>query len=133
MLEYRRVWLAGGWLLIALVVYFSLAPHPPEPLTFENSDKFEHAFAYAMLSLWLNQLYASVRARAVVIVTLVGLGVGLEFVQGWTGYRMFDVLDMQANSVGVLLGWFLALTPIGRSFACIESRLWRDKILRNWN
>lgn len=121
--EYRRTWLAVAWLLVILVVYFSLAPHPPEPLSFNNADKLEHLLAYAVLSLWLNQLYASVWSRARVVAALIGLGVGLEFVQGWTGYRMFDVLDMLANSIGVLTGWLLALTPLGGLFAYIERRL----------
>ena len=129
MLKYTRIWASVGWILVLLVVYLSLVPNPPAPVTFDHADKLEHALAYAALSFWFCQLYGRLR----VIVALAGLGIALEYVQGWTGYRMFDVLDMQANSVGVLLGWFLALTPIGRSFACIESRLWRDKILRNWN
>jgi len=123
MLKHHRVWEGAGWLLIALVVTFSLIPHPPEPLSFNNADKLEHLLAYAVLSLWLNQLYASVWSRARVVVALIGLGVGLEFVQGWTGYRMFDVLDMLANSIGVLTGWLLALTPLGGVFAYIERRL----------
>jgi len=43
-------------------------------------------------------------------------------VQGWTGYRMFDVLDMLANSVGVMLGWLLVLTPLGNLFVYIEKQ-----------
>lgn len=120
MLKYRRIWLSAGWLLVVLVVYFSLAPHPPEPLSFDNADKLEHLLAYALLSLWLNQLYLS---RVLVVVALIALGVGLEYVQGWTGYRMFDVLDMLANSVGVLIGWLLALTSLGGLFVYIERRL----------
>lgn len=123
MLNSRTVWLAGGWLLVGLVLYLSLAPHPPEPLTFDNSDKFEHAFAYAALSLWFCQVYPSVRSRVVVVTALVGLGVGLEYVQGWTGYRTFDVQDMLADGIGVLLGWLLAHTPLGRLHRYIERRM----------
>ncbi len=104
MLKYHRLRVAAGWALVMLVVYLSLAPNPPAPLTFENSDKVEHAFAYAILSFWFCHIYLSARSRAVVIVGLVGLGVGLEYVQGWTGYRTFDVMDMLADSVGVWLG-----------------------------
>lgn len=104
-----------------LVVYLSLAPNPP---TFENSDKVEHAFAYAILSFWFCHLYVTGRSRAVVIASLVVMGVGLEYVQGWTGYRSFDVMDMLADSVGVLLGWLL-LTPSARMPAYIENRVAR--------
>ena len=122
MLQYRRVWLASGWLLVVLVVCLSLMPHPPEPLSFKNADKLEHVFSYAMLALWFCQLYRSVKLRAAVVIALVGSGVALEFVQGWTGYRMFDVLDMLANSVGVMLGWLLVLTPLGNLFVYIEKQ-----------
>lgn len=120
MLKYHRLWVAAGWFLIGLIVYLSLMPNPPAPLTFDNSDKVEHAFAYAMLSFWLCQIYLKAWSRALVIVALVGLGVGLEYVQGWTGYRTFDVMDMLADGVGVLLGWILALTCLGRLFIYIE-------------
>lgn len=125
MLKYHRLWVTVGWLLFGLVVYLSLAPNPPSPLTFDNSDKLEHAFAYATLSFWLCQIYPAARSRAVVIAILVGLGVALEYVQGWTGYRSFDVMDMLADSIGVLLGWLLVLTPLGRLLAYIERRLAR--------
>ena len=124
-LNYRYFWLSGGWLLIGLVVYLSLTPHPPEPLSFSNADKLEHGFAYGSLALWFCQIYVSTRSRLMMLAVLIGLGVGLEFVQGWTGYRVCDVWDMVANSVGVLIGLLLALTPLGRLFILIETA-WRQ-------
>ena len=123
MLSYRRAWLAGGWLLIGLIVYLSVTPHPPEPFSFSDADKLEHAMAYGSLALWFCQIYLSMRTRMIVLAALITLGVGLEFVQGWTGYRAFDVWDMAADSVGVLLGILLALTPLGRLFILIETAL----------
>lgn len=124
MLSYRRAWLAGAWLLVCLVIYFSLTPHPPQPLIFSNADKLEHALSYALLSFWFCQVYLSLRSRLIVIAALIGLGIGLEFVQGWTGYRLFDIWDMAANSIGVLLGYLLVRTPVGRLFNLIETA-WR--------
>lgn len=125
MLKLHRLWLATGWLLIALVVYLSLTPSPPTPLTFDNSDKLEHALSYMVLSFWFCQLYRLPQARLVVIIALTGLGVALEYVQGWTGYRSFDVLDMLADSVGIALGWLLVLTPLGGLLAVIDRRVAR--------
>ena len=33
----------------------------------------------------------------------IAMGIALEFIQGMTGYRTFDLLDMLANAAGVLL------------------------------
>ena len=38
------------------------------------------------------------------------MGIALEFVQGWLGYRSFEVADMVANTIGVLLGLVIAST-----------------------
>jgi VanZ family protein len=123
MLRHRHVWLTGGWLLIGLLVYLSLTPHPPEPFSFPDADKLEHGIAYGSLALWFCQIYFSARSRMIVLTALIGLGIGLEFVQGWTGYRYFDVWDMAANSIGVLLGLLLVRTPLGRLFILIETAL----------
>ncbi len=122
MLKPRRIWQVIGGFLVALVVYLSLTPQPSAPLPFDNSDKVEHAFAYMILSFWFCHLYVTCRSRAGVIATLVALGVGLEYVQGWMGCRSFDVMDMLADSIGVLLGWLLVLTPLGRLLDYIENR-----------
>ncbi|MDD2720158.1 MAG: VanZ family protein [Gallionella sp.] len=122
-LRYHTVWLTGGWLLVVLVVTLSLMPHPPEPLAFAHADKLEHAASYATLSYWFCQLYRSAQLR--VMALLVALGVLLEVLQGFTGYRFYDVLDMLANSSGVLLGWLIVRTPLGRLFAEFERLLLR--------
>jgi hypothetical protein len=38
----------------------------------------------------------------------VALGIALEFVQGWTGFRFFSYADMAADAAGVMLGWLAA-------------------------
>lgn len=118
-LKYRRLWLVLGWAQVALIVYLSLTPHPLEPISFDHVDKIEHALAYAVPSFWFCQIYRTAIGR--VCVLLVGLGIGLEYVQGWTGYRTFDVFDMQADGAGVFFGWLLALTPMGRLLSSFEN------------
>lgn len=125
MLRYRGIWLATGWLWVSVVIYLSLSPHPPEPLTFSHADKLEHGFAYASLALWFAQLYLSTRQRGVVILLLVSLGITLEFLQGLSGYRMFEIADMLANSIGVLLGIGLAYTRLGRVLRELEHKFLR--------
>jgi len=101
-----RAWVGVGWFGVALLVYLSLTPTPPE-IPLEHGDKIGHVAAYAMLMLWWTQLYLTPK-RAFIAAALLALGVALEFVQGWTGYRNFEYADMGADLAGILLGWTLA-------------------------
>lgn len=115
----RKVWQVIGWLIVALVFYLSLTPHPPQPVSFEGIDKAEHALAYAVLMLWFCQLYLERRIR--LFIPFVAMGVGIEILQGMTGYRYFEYADMVANTTGVLIGWGLAKTSLGRVLTMLEN------------
>ncbi len=116
----RRVWLALGWLWVAAVFYLSLMPHPPEPVSFAGADKLEHGLTYAMLMLWFCQGYVGRRARIRLSLSLVAMGVGIEFLQGMSGYRYFEYADMLANTTGVLLGWGMAQSRMGYVLRMLE-------------
>jgi VanZ family protein len=103
----RPVWLILGWLLVLFVIYLSLTPEPMQ-VPGEQGDKFGHMFAYAALMSWFANLYELPARRLQFAVGFVALGVALEFVQRWTGYRAFEVADMAADAVGVAVGWLLA-------------------------
>ncbi|MCK7502149.1 MAG: VanZ family protein [Comamonadaceae bacterium] len=88
-----------GWLLVALVVYFSLTPAPPS-LPMDGGDKLGHVLAYAALMAWFSWLYSGLGMRLVCAVGFVILGIGLEFAQALTDYRSFQLADMGADCVG---------------------------------
>lgn len=117
----RNIWLACGWLGVIVVFYLSLTPHPPEPLAFNGADKLEHALAYGSLALWFCQIYVD-KARVRVLLSLVAMGIGIEYLQRMTGYRQFDYFDMLANTIGVMIGWGLARTGAGRTLQMLEHR-----------
>ena len=58
---------------------------------------------------WFCVLYRPVRVRAFYALGFVAMGITLEFVQRWLGYRTFEVADMVANTVGVAAGWSIAV------------------------
>lgn len=120
---YRTLWLLLGWLLIFIVIYFSLIPQPPQPLAFAFADKLSHLFSYAILAGWFTQLYTTARVQAGWLIGFVLLGVALELLQGWGGLRLFEFADMAANSLGVLVGWWLSRTW------CRGWLLWLDRRL----
>ena len=122
-LTYLRLWLSIGWLLIALIVYLSLTPHPINTPHFYNSDKVGHLLAYAALMGWFSQIYRHASQQIKIAMALVGLGITMEFLQGLTHYRMFDYVDMLANSLGVLIGWVVAKTSLGQTLAYLDQRI----------
>lgn len=111
-MRYRGFWLAGGWLICAAIVWLSLTPSPPS-VGIEYGDKLGHFVAYGALMYWFCQLYASRTARLGYALGFAAMGVALEFIQGALGYRTFEVADMLANALGVLLGWGAALVLPG--------------------
>jgi len=93
--------------MVAAVVWLSLTPEPPG-LDFEQADKLGHFIAYGALMFWFSQLYQK-RIRVFYALGFIAMGIGLELVQGQLGYRSYEIFDMYANTLGVLLGWAVAL------------------------
>lgn len=91
--------------MVGAIVWLSLTPAPPA-VDMEGGDKLGHLAGYGVLMFWFAQLYARRRYYAL---GFIAMGVGLEFAQGWLGYRSFEPADMLADALGVLLGWAAAL------------------------
>ena len=107
----RRACVALGWLLAGVIVVLSLIPAPPK-VDVAHADKVEHLLAYGSLMFWFGQLYPRAAVRIAYAALWIAMGVAIEYLQRWTGYRMFDVADMLANALGVLIGWAVArFTP----------------------
>lgn len=116
-----RLWLAIGWLMLLAVVAASLLPPPQGGDTAGQLDKLGHLGAYGSLMLWFGQLAARGGARVRWALGLALLGVALEFAQGETGYRSFELADMAANCAGIALGAALLATPLGRAVARLDA------------
>jgi hypothetical protein len=119
----RKAWLAAGWIGIGLVVFLSLTPRPPEVDLGAYTDKWEHLSAYAMLMWWFCQLRPALRAQGGTGVGLIVLGIGLEFAQRATGFRLFQLSDMVAGALGVALGWLLAAPRTPNVLRLLQRRL----------
>ena len=108
--RYRRIWFLLGWGMVAAVVVLSLIPLEVDLL--ENRDKLAHFAAYGGLSFWFGMLIEGRGRELRIAAAFAVLGVALEFLQGLTDYRTFEVADMIANATGAALGWGLAQTPL---------------------
>jgi len=119
-LNFAKTWQGVGWAMVAVVVWLSLTPHPPQPPSFLGWDKAQHFAAYGGLMVWYGMSFARHWRWPVF---LVGLGVGLEFLQGLGGFRSFDPMDMVANTLGVGAGLLLVKTPAGHCLAVADAHL----------
>jgi VanZ family protein len=120
-LRWFNLWLILGWLLVALVIYLSLTPHPIE-IDMEQGDKLGHMLGYMAMMVWFAQLY-SLRVHVWWGLGFVAMGVALEYVQGCTGYRTFDYFDMLADAIGVLAGWWLGGTGMAHLLSRLERHI----------
>lgn len=97
------------------ILWLSLTSHPPHFNEFLlNWDKFDHAAAYALLTLlggWMFGLYlrSSARAWLVAFIFSVVLGGLMEIAQGlFTVVRTPDWRDLLADAVGAGLIYVVA-------------------------
>ena len=104
--------------MIAGVVVLSLIP--VEVDLGGGGDKVAHFIAYGSLSLWFGMVFSGWARQLGIAVAFAALGATLEFLQGLTGYRSFEIADMVANAIGAVLGWGLAQTPLKSGLAWIE-------------
>ena len=123
-LNFPRFWWGLAWLLVFAVVIGSLArlPEAPMPLP-QGFDKYEHVFAYTLLSGYFGQLLADPWRHAKAAAALFFLGGTLELLQGWSGYRSMDTMDLIANSLGIAAGWLACRTPLGSLLYAFDQRV----------
>jgi len=106
--------------MVIFVVGASLMPAKAVVIVFGMiNDKIEHAGAYAGLMAWFGGMFRR-GSQLWIGIALVVLGGGLELLQGLTPTRMPDLLDLAADSAGVLIGLALTMTVLNRWCERIE-------------
>jgi VanZ family protein len=116
MFRHGHLWLAIAWFGVALLIYLSLMK-ATTTINVAHADKVGHFAAYALLTFWFMQLYEGPRARLTIAGSMLALGVVIEILQYWTGYRSMEAADAAADAVGIAIGW-LAGPP--RTFNILE-------------
>ena len=113
------VWLYGCIVWAVLLLWLSLIPHPPRlPWPLLSWDKFQHACAYALLTLLAGKSMEFLRLGRRGNWFLAGFGAlifgivieGLQYLGGKG--RVADYRDVIANATGILA-------------ACLFAALWR--------
>jgi VanZ family protein len=123
-LKFKWLWLVIGYLMIAFVVQQTLTSSPVTS-GYKVSDKILHTVGYFALMGWFMQIYLRHSARVVWGLFFIVMGIGLEFLQGLSGVRQYEVADMFANASGVLIAWVLSYTRFNQILMMIEIHLLR--------
>src|SRR5213594_60298 len=96
--------------MVVAVVVLSLIPLDVDLV--ENEDKLAHFVSYGSLAFWFGMIVEGPGRQLYAALGFAAMGVGLEFLQGLTDYRTFEIADMIANAIGAAVGWGLAQTPL---------------------
>lgn len=116
-LRHLRIYRALGVVAVAVMLALSLLPLGGVGTALPHGDKLQHALAYLLLTGWFAQLLQGWRARGLLTVGLLGLGVLVEGLQSLTTWRSAELADLLANTCGIALG--LLLTA-GRGATLLE-------------
>ena len=124
-LNFANLWLTMGWFLIALVVLLSLWPMRPREVNIDHGFviKLGHLIAYLILILWFANIYPHRRHRLWASMGFMAMGVCLEFAQLMIPGRTFLYSDMISNTIGVLLGLYLAKTHLATCLLRLDTWL----------
>jgi len=130
-LRLTGLWQAMGWLYVLLVIYYSLHPSPPDLPGFQGADKLVHLGVYALMMLWFGLIYLPGPRLLLLGFCFILLGIVLDVLQGATGYRSMEPLDMISNAGGVCVGGLLAKTRLASALVCLEDRLYGGRRKKN--
>lgn len=117
-LRYPFFWLAGGIVLMLLVLYFSIIPMGGRQVGI--GDKVAHLLVFLFLMVWFCGVFRS-RARPWVAIGLFAFGILIEIIQSRVPHRSAEIFDAYADAFGIMIGWGLAGIGLGHWTALLES------------
>lgn len=104
--------LFGLWCLAWLIVAVLLLAPLSSPVSVSYLDLFAHFLVFACLAFGsVGFSHRGTELTLLAAATVAG-GVVLELAQGLVPHRTFDILDMGANTLGVMVGYAGALTVL---------------------
>jgi VanZ family protein len=128
-LRYQRRWqFAGAFVLLSvlagtLIPAFWLWPDVSR-VTLINFDKWLHCATFAFLAVWFSGQYSRNRYWGIGIGLLL-FGIVIELCQRMVSYRTAELMDLAADTVGIVLGLIIALAGVGGWSLRLEERIQR--------
>ena len=114
------LWYLCGFSILLLIAILSLTPMPDVPV---GNDKLGHFIAYMVVSSWFSLIAKRTSSLWWVMLGLIAYGLLIEFLQGLTDYRMEDLADALANSLGVVTGLICHFTRLRQWLIKLDERL----------
>jgi VanZ family protein len=103
-----RWWLAAFWLVWCAATILMLLPAQDLPQV-NIWDKAEHSGTFFALMTLASLAYFQKHSLQRLAILLITYGIAIECIQFFIPSRSFSVLDMVADSIGVLPAWWLAV------------------------
>ena len=110
----NAIWFAFFWTFI--ILYFSLKPTIDAPkFTFPNEDKIVHfTFYFGFVIVWYRYLVfrksVLLNSKIALVIISIFFGIAIELAQKYlTTTRQADAWDVVANSIGSIVGIFVAI------------------------
>ncbi len=122
----RACWVFLSWLSLVSVTVLSLIPVKMESIApFTLGDKVAHLVAYCCIGLCFRLGYP-VKRRDLILFAILLYSLLIEYIQVGVG-RSFDLFDLLANGLGLLLGGLFLGRIFTRLFQKIREGEGRDK------
>jgi VanZ family protein len=94
------------WLWLLTTLYLSLKPEVSMPLNFEHIDKLLHLGGYGLAMILVTLAYPQI-SRYKTVALLFTYSLSIEIAQLFAVNRYFEVADLAANLIGILLAIYL--------------------------
>ena len=104
-LKLQKIWLLIGLCYIVAIFYLCLRKTAPSIPVIPHLDKVLHFSAYYCLMSYFSLLLKASSYKKI-FVLFVFMGILIELLQLMTGYRSFELLDILANTAGLVAGLF---------------------------
>ncbi|UYM17181.1 VanZ family protein [Endozoicomonas euniceicola] len=113
--------LARVFLAVALTTMTVLGLMPPEHIPLSDwNDKLQHIIAFVILAFLIDASWPETELNWKKALALLGYGLLLEVLQGFTDYRELSGLDLLADAAGI--GLYAVTSPLFRKIPVINWR-----------
>jgi VanZ family protein len=101
----------AGAVAVVAIFALSLLPGPDLP-SVPGNDKWHHALAYFACMFCWGQAFVRPLQRIKLAIVFIAMGALIECLQYFTATRYFELMDMVANTIGVVAGWVVVTVQL---------------------